>query len=148
MKDIVFSNLSEIVKNKEVIGEKQTHDVWSPIAYETAFVQGTGFITTDRGLPDALILAPNLTGWHKIYIAALNMSGETLFEVKLDNEDVFTILSSSRGKPVPKNWTETEQVREMFFTCADLSDREIILRKNKFYSSITSIAWIRFSVSS
>ncbi len=143
MEGIVFSNLNEIVKNKEVISETQTHDVWGIMPFETAEVQGLGVVTTDVGLPAPLVLSPKLTGWHKVYIGAIDMSGEIMLQVKLDNEDAYTMLSNSRGKATPKSWTQTEMVREMFFTCADLTDRELIIRKNKHYPRITCIVWIR-----
>ncbi len=141
MDGFVFSNLHEIVKNKEVISEKQSADIWGILPYETEAVQGNGLVAADIGNPDDVILSPKLSGWHKIFIASMMMQGAFYMNMRLDNEEHFSYLTTNWGGRTPSTWHPDEQVREIFWCCADLTDRDIILSKSD--SVITPLLWIR-----
>ncbi len=143
MKGILFSNLNEIVKNPEVISDIQTDDVWGILPYETAEVQGNALVTTEDGYPADLVLSPNLSGWHKVYIGTMGMDGGFMFQVKLDNAEQFTVLSERYAKPSPRIWMGYEQIREVYWCSADLTDRDLIFHKMKTWSDVTPVVWLR-----
>ncbi len=142
MEGIVFSNVDEIVKNKEVISEPMTPDHWGVIPYEVADIKGNCLVTVDEGHPGDLILAPNLTGWHKIFFCSWKLDAGYSFLMKLDNEKYFQIYNDA-SYPSAGQWSRMEYVEESFWKCADLTDRDIIIRKMSRYGYLSPIVWIR-----
>ncbi len=141
MEGIVFSNLYEIVKNKEAVSEYQRNDTWGLLPYEAGYVTGTALVTRDIARVDDLVLSPKLTGWHKIFICSCRMDGGFALRVKFDNEERFaTICNSFHNSPA--SWHRNEYFEEIFWCCADLTDREIILHKDG--ERIAMYSWIRF----
>ncbi|MBQ8747401.1 MAG: hypothetical protein IJZ08_05990 [Clostridia bacterium] len=143
MEGIVFSNLNEIVKNKEVLSDTQKKDLWSVMPYETSCVKGKALITGDSSHPADVILQPKLTGWHKVFVTSTRMDGGFSLLMKMDNVKHFTDIENCTQFPPKVQWWYNECVEEHFWCCADLSDREIILRKHKRSGSITTLVWLR-----
>ncbi len=140
MEGIVFSNLNEIVKNKEVLSEIQRDDVWGIMPYEAGHVKGNALVTRDVSYPADLVLAPKLTGWHKIFVCSCRMDGGFALQIKFDNEERFTTIHNSYHWP-KISWHLNECMEEIFWCCADLTDREIILHKTG--ERIAMYSWIR-----
>ncbi len=143
MEGILFSNLNEIVKNQEDIHEIQRDDVWGIMQYEAGRVKGNALITTEIGFPKDLILQPKLTGWYKIFIASNRIDGGFSLHVKFDNEKHFTIINNTANSP-KTIWWRNESMEEIFWCCADLTDREIIVHKHHRNERITMLSWLRF----
>ncbi len=143
MEGILISNLEEIVKNPEVTSVIQKNDRWGIMSYETGDFAGKGLVASDFGYPDDVILQPKLSGWHKIFVASTRFSRGFLLELKLDNEPNFTQIQNS-GFPAFGGWHPSECFEELFWCCADLTDREIIFHKNKDGYSLPLLAWLRF----
>ncbi len=140
MEGIVFSNVNEIVKNKEIISEIQHDDTWGVMPYEAGYVKGNALITREYAKVDDVILQPKLTGWHKIFVCSSRMDGGFCFQIKFDNEEHYTIVSNS-SQPSKVSWNYNECMEEIFWCCADLSDREIFVHKAG--DRITTLAWLR-----
>ena len=141
MEGTVFSKLHEIVKNREIIGERLAEDTWGRMSFETAHVEGEALIAGDFAHPADAVLSPKLTGWHKVFAASIEFNSGFSLYLRLDNEKQFSLLTSRWSKVVPSQWGGFDFVREVFWCCADLTDREIVLKKSP--SDVTTLAWIR-----
>ncbi len=143
MEGILFSNLNEIVKNKEVINEIQRDDVWGIMPYEAGRIKGNALVTTEIGFPADVVFQPKLEGWHKVFICSNRMDGGFRLHMKFDNEEHYTIIGNS-GHPPKTSWCSTTSMEELFWCCADMTDREIILHKHHSCERITTLVWLRF----
>ncbi len=143
MEGIVFSDLSKIVKNPEAISDRPDNDRWCVMPYETAAVSGNALMSTYSGAPKDVVLAPKLTGWHKIFISSIRMVGDFWLLMKLDNEEYFMTIHDSYVTAEEAHSTN-ETVEEQFWCCADLTGRDIVLRKYwANIDSITTLVWLR-----
>ncbi|MBQ8747403.1 MAG: hypothetical protein IJZ08_06000 [Clostridia bacterium] len=143
MDGILISNLDEIVKNPEVTSVIQKNDRWGIMSYETGEFSGKGLVAADIGTPADAILQPNLSGWYKIYVASARLVWGFFLEIKLDNEPSFTQIKNSAYSPLSA-WHPGESFEEIFWCCADLTDREIIFHKDKDRRCAPLLAWLRF----
>ncbi len=144
MEGIVFSNLNEIVKNPDAISNRPSEDRWCVMPYETAAVSGNALMTTYTGAPKDVVLAPRLTGWHKIFVSSIRMVGDFWLLMKLDNEDHFMTIHDSY-ETAPEAHSTNETVEEQFWCCADMTGRDIWLRKHRSnIDSISTLVWLRF----
>ncbi len=142
MEGIVLSNLDELVKNPEVLSEAQEDDKWSVMEYEIADVKGKCIIASETAQPPDITFVPKLKGWHKIFVASWRLGGGYAIHVKLDTDPVFTCINDPTNT-VPSQWQPMEWVEEHFWCCADLTDREITLRKHNPLKWVTPLVWIR-----
>ncbi len=140
MEGIVYSNLKEIVKNKEAISTDIQTEKWGLMPYEAGRVKGECLVAAEQAQAEDLVFAPKLKGWHKIYIATTRLFDGYSFDIKMDTDRFFMPTCNTSFAP-PFNWTEMENVEEMFYRCADMTDREIIIRKT---GGITMFFWLRF----
>ena len=145
MDGVVFSRLNEIVENREVISEaKQAENVWGIMPYETAAVQGNALVAAEDSFPGDLVIDPKLTGWYRIYVGSVDLGHGISLQMKLDNEAHFSMFTTDWGGRIPSTWHRDEQMREFYYTCADMTDRQILVRKYKRWALIVPIAWLRF----
>ncbi len=144
MEGIILSHLPEFVKNKEVLAHPQADDKWGIMPYDVEGIQGEALITAQDGFPEDLVIAPRLTGWHKIFICGWKMGGGYEYLVKLDNEPHFHFHNYT-GLPGKSHWSGLEHVEEQFWCCADLTDRDIIFRKPRGYTLELpeTLVWLR-----
>ena len=128
MEGIIFSRLNEIVKNPEVTTVEYSPNHWYVMPYTAEDVSGNCLMAAEDEYPEDLILAPGLKGWHKVFICSWKLDGGYSFRIKLDNEKYFNFANDS-FYPSWGQWTYMEQAEEFFWKCADLTDREIIVKK-------------------
>lgn len=142
----IYSALEEIAVNKEMIKEKTTTDYWQSMEYETAEIKGKLLLAGELTNPkEELVLCPKLKGWHKIYIAFLDLAHEarSRIYIRLSDENVFHSIRSSRASK-PGQWASYEYIEEVFWRCVDLSENDIIIKKPNLCEKFsTGIAWIR-----
>ena len=143
MEGIVFSDLEKIVKNPEAVSERPDNDRWYIMPYETAKISGNALMSTYSGAPKDVVLSPNLSGWHKIFVSSIRMVGDFWLLMKLDNEEHFMTIHDSYVTAEESHSTN-ETVEEQFWCCADLTGRDIVLRKHKSnIDSISTLVWLR-----
>ena len=142
MEGIVLSNLDELVKNPAVISEEESTEHWNVIDYEIADIKGKCIVASQQAQPDDITFVPGLKGWHKIFVASWRLDGGFALELKLDTDPVFTCFNDS-ATPAPGQWQRLEWVEEHFWCCADLTDREITLRKHNPLPWVTPLVWLR-----
>ena len=142
MEGIVFSNVNELVKNQDAISEPIKDGCWGVLPYEIDEVTGNCLVTREDDHPADLILAPKLTGWYKIFIASWKIAGGYSFRLKLDNEKYFKFFNDS-SYPSSGQWSRMEYAEESFWRCADLTDREIIVKKAPAYGGLSPLVWVR-----
>ena len=141
MEGIVYSNLKEIVKNKEAISTDVNTDKWGVMPFQAGEVTGECLIAAELAYPEDLVIAPPLKGWHKIYIATSRLFDGYSFDIKMDDDRFFMPTRKTSYAPTT-NWTGMERVQEFFYRAADMTDSEIIIRKSG--EIITPFFWLRF----
>lgn len=142
MEGIVLSNLDKLVKNPEVMSYEPSDDLWNAMSYEVCDIKGTCILTAESTTPPDITFVPGLTGWYKIFVASWRLDGGFAVHLKLDTDPVFTIINDS-AIPAGGQWQKMEWVEEHFWCCADLTDREIIMRKNETLKRLTPLVWLR-----
>ena len=142
MDGIVFSNLNEIVKNPSALADPMRDGCWGMIPYEITDFTGTCLVSREGDSPEDLILQPKLTGWYKIFIASWKIVDGYSFLMKLDNEKHFKLVNDSIYPPVGPT-PRMEYVEEFFWRCADLTDREILIKKVRREEDISPLVWLR-----
>ena len=144
MKEILFSDLAQIVKNKENIKNELTPDRWQAMDYEVGDFSGKALVAGEETFPKNLILEPNLKGWHRIYVSMIRPDFANKLYIKLTSEETFTSIYPPTENP-PTKWASYEYAQEFFWKCADMTNEEIEIRKPVLYNSNgTLLAWLRF----
>ena len=141
MDGIVFSKLDEIVKNPDVLTKEYAPDHWYVMPYVAEDVSGNCLAAAEDEYPEDLILAPKINGWHKVFIGTWKLDGGYSFRMKLDNDKYFNFVNDS-FYPSWGQWTYMETVEELFWRCADLTDREIIVKKPN-RAGVAPLVWVR-----
>ena len=125
---IVISDLGKAAMPQENL-TRQTEgvrDKWELVDYETVRYNGTMLFSRRGTVPAPVTIDPQLTGWHRIYIATWSGEGFRLW-ARLDGDpspSMFTQHSTSAGC-----WSATEQGEEIFWRCADLTGKKITFGK-------------------
>lgn len=144
MKEILFSDLTQIVKNKNAVTADLTSKNWFAMDYEISETKGKALVAGEETEPEDAILAPQLKGWHRIYICTVKMEFQNRFHLKLSSDIAFeSVVPPKEG--TPSKWAPYEYAQEFFWKCADMSDNDIILKKPKgFNNEGSAVTWFRF----
>ena len=110
--------------------------------YVAEDVSGNCLAAAEGEYPEDLIFAPKLKGWHKVFIGTWKLDGGYSFRMKLDNDKYFNFVNDS-FYPSWGQWTYMETVEELFWRCADLTDREMIVKKPN-RAGVAPLVWLRF----
>ncbi len=139
----IFTDLTQIVENKELISNRCEAGKWLSIEYTTKLGKGRLLASSENTYPQPLRLNLNLTGWYKIYIGMFNMRSKNYIYAKLSGDEDYCGLRHT-GINAPASWCATEYMEEVFWKCADLTDQQFILAKPElFFKMISGISWIR-----
>lgn len=145
MKDqYVISDFSKEVLEKDRLCEKRLPDRWETVSYETAEISGKLLVASETSNPLPVTVSPALTGWHRIYVCTLNMSGADRIDLKLTGDEFSSSVAAGKiGRYVM--WAPTEKAEESFWKCADMTGRSVEISKTVTgipYSS--NLVWLRF----
>ncbi len=146
MKGILFSDLSAIVKEKELLSDITEPDKWEKVNYQTADISGVMLVAGQMSYPGDLTLKLNLKGWHRVYVAQILIGTPTRNSFKLSKEnDFYTYFPKNMRNFYGEAWASEEYIEESLYITADLTDNDFILRKVKKegVKLFSALAWIR-----
>lgn len=142
-KEIVFSNLSELIEEKDRISNEYVKDKWKIFSYSTGKYSGNMLVSPEDSYPESISFDMNLSGMYHIYVCLPKFSNSTNYiNLKL-SEDLgyIGILASNHA---PFNWTPNEYLEEVYWKTADLTGQKIMIRKPRSaWLRAPGIAWIR-----
>ncbi len=138
MEQILISNLNEIVKNTDALVQVQEKDKWMYMEYTAKDIHGNMLVSSFFDHPEDLVLAPNVKGWCKVFVAFVKMGGS--FNLKLTGDADFTKFDAPT-MTVPAQWQANEFVPEFFWRAVDMTDKEIVLQK---IDGVSDLCWLRF----
>ncbi|NLV74627.1 MAG: hypothetical protein GXY52_08090 [Chloroflexi bacterium] len=113
--------------------------------YETGEVQGTALAAGELTSPEDIRFKLGLRGWHKIFVAVLNLRSENYMYLKLTGDEGFTGLRSP-FREHRHRWCPTEFAEEFYWKSADLTGEDIILSKPariELVRNACCLLWIR-----
>lgn len=141
MKEIIFSNLPDLCNGE--ISRIPSRDMWQRVHYTAGDVSGEMLYAGELCTPSDLRFKLGLRGWHKIFVATINMKSANYFNLRLSGDEGFSgMRDPSYGKKFM--WTPLEYAEEFFWKCADLTDEELILSKpDSHFKNGCTLAWVR-----
>jgi len=141
--EVIFSNLPEIVREKELVTKQRTKKTWQAVPYETDQISGVMLGAFTESYPKTVSLQLNLSGWYKVYVGLFCAMGESLTFLKLSNQKGWT-QASFNAKFAPKMWKTIEYAQEMFLFAADITGVDLeICRPVSAYPNTSAVMWIR-----
>ena len=73
--EVIISDLAGAVREKDRLADFSTADRWEVVSYETAAVTGNLLIASEETMPEPVTIAPELTGWYRIYVCMADTGG-------------------------------------------------------------------------
>ena len=144
MKSCIFSDLSAITENKEVIKNEISTDCWQMLDYEINGICGKMLVAGEETYPQPVILDPKLKGWHRIYISMVNIGFVNRLNIKLTSDKTFASVYTPK-ESTPSRWAPYEYAQEFFWKCANMNSEKIFLRKPCVYAKNGAcVSWLRF----
>ena len=141
MKEIIFANLPDLC-DKEV-SAIASRSAWQKVRFTAGDISGEMLYAGELCTPEDLRFKLGLRGWHKIYVATINMKSVNYFNLRLSSDEGFSgMRDPSSGKKFM--WTPLEYAEEFFWKCADLTDEELILSKpDSHFKNGCTLVWVR-----
>ena len=151
MDPIIFSNLNEIASQPELLCEKTTQNQWQVMPYATGDVEGNLLVAGAQTEPQDITLQLGLSGWHKIYIAMIDMRSANYLHMKLTDDAYFQGIhiphepyTGEGSRWGEYQWGAEEFAEEFFWKCADLTGQDIILSKPLSPTpNIACLLWVK-----
>lgn len=114
-------------------------DNWWIVPFTTAERSGTLVSAFHTCCPEDLVVAPALSGWHRIYICMM-LAENNVVEIRLSGDSCFDRLTPIRDS----GWDEYT-LEESFWRCADLTVQSIRITRSRFIVDCSTVlAWLRF----
>jgi len=146
-KELIISDFSQAVDEKELLSDKGLSDKWECLNYETAEISGKFLIACENSYPEKLTVSPKLSGWYEIYVCMTDMGEGYIknhIKIKLSGEDFASNIRASKLNRFT-GMTTTEYLEEALWKCADMTGQSIEISKPNIdipYSA--NIFWLRF----
>ena len=146
-KEVIISDLSAAVQEKDRLADFSTADHWEVSSYETAAVSGTLLFASEESYPEPVTIAPKLDGWYRIYVCMADTGGSCFsrhVHLKLTDDDFSRCVSAS-NTGCYCTWNHMEAVEETFWKCADMTGQTITIEKiDVKFPHTSSVLWFRF----
>lgn len=139
--EILITDLSNAVIEKDSVSASITLDKWRVMEYETAKYSGTMLYATPECMPKDVTIPLNLKGKYYVYLGMFKGKGSTpMVSLRLTSEDeIFLVTPETRYQ-----WTPLETAVEYFWREVELNGEGLVLSKPKDYlPHHTALAWIR-----
>ncbi len=139
--EIILSDLAAAVLEKDRLSDTGSSDRWRVLPYETGAASGNLLIAAASAHPKPVTVAPELTGWYRIYVC---MTGEgARVHLKL-TDDEFARCVAVGNLRYYCSWDTMELAEEAFWKCADMTGQSITVEKLANNSSQSNVVWFRF----
>ncbi|MBR5586525.1 MAG: hypothetical protein IKW02_01050 [Clostridia bacterium] len=140
--EIVFSNLGELVNEKDIVSASYKKDNWKLFEYETGMCKGNMLVAPEDSYPGNLSFDLNLEGLYHIYICIPKLRATNYLNLKLSSDPGYMGVFATDH--IPFNWTTEEFFEEVYWKTADLTGEKFMIRKSRSaFLSATALAWIR-----
>ena len=141
---IILNNLWQYATEQDKIKTVRTADCWQRVPYEIEDISGEMLLAGECTEPEKLTLRVGVKGWHRIYICFVNLRSDNYAYFKLSDEEGYCgIKNIALGSP--RTWCNTEFAQEIYWKCADMTDRDIVIDKPRdTQKNAVCIAWIKF----
>ena len=140
-KEYVFTDLENLVIDKNALTTGAEYDKWLILPYEAGEYKGKMLVGMDTFRPVDVELNVNVKGWYKIYFGLVAIGRESRLGVQISGGGK-TVISPDIQAP---HWQPHEWVEENFFRAADLTGKTIKIFKpdgeGKFLTS--GLAYVR-----
>lgn len=130
-KEFIISDFKEAVKQKELLTDHCTEDLWEVVSYETANISGSLLIASQDTFPQPVTIEPDLEGWYKIFVCMTAFEGQNSTFLQLTDDEFSTHLKSGSVQEYV-SWHPSEQVEEVFWKAADMTGQDITISKVDF----------------
>jgi len=141
-KEIMFSNLSEMVVEKNNISNRYESSKWRIAEYKIGKCEGNMLIAPECEFPENITLKLNIDGIYRIYLCIPKLRCENYLYVKLTDDLCYTGIRPTKFRP--KSWGEEEFFEEVYWKTADLSGKDIVIGKpDAFFDSSAALCFIR-----
>ncbi|MBO5069712.1 MAG: hypothetical protein J6C37_05040 [Roseburia sp.] len=139
----IFTDLTQIAENQELISDKCEMNKWRKISYRTGMYGGHMLVAAESIIQEKVTFQLNLQGWYHIYLCFINMRKRNYTYVKLSNDLCYTGIEAAQREN-PRKWCDTEYVEEIYWKSADLTNQKIIMAKSDSCDpSVSGLVWIR-----
>jgi len=135
-KEVIFSDIPALVREKEQLSPLRTLCKWETVPYETRNIKGTMLYAVEGVTPQPVTLALGLTGWYKVFVA-MYASAPNLLNLRFSNDPAWAQVGPAHG-------TARNRVQEFFWRCVDLTGQELFAACPGGRPKTTSLAWLRF----
>lgn len=146
-KEVIISDLAVAVQEKELLADISTADRWEVVSYETAAVSGNLLVASEETYPAPVTIAPELTGWYRIYVCMADAGGgfpSSHVHLKL-TDDAFSRCVGACNMGYYCIWHSMEMVEEAFWKCADMTGQAITIEKlDDKWPHTANVLWFRF----
>ena len=68
----IFTDLTQIAENQELISDKCEMNKWRKISYRTGMYGGQMLVAAESIFPEKVTFQLNLQGWYHIYLCFIN----------------------------------------------------------------------------
>ena len=139
--EFLFSELDKYFEPKSHISPDGLKSKWRAVPYRTGDICGTMLSSLPEGTPEDICFDPQLTGWHKIYIAVPAFHNLEL-NIKLSQDKGFFKVGPSVATSI--NCTHIE---ESFWRYAKMDGQAFIVSKSYMdprNPRPSMLAWLRF----
>ncbi len=130
MNELLFSNLDELVVEKENISATLTSDKWQVMPYELGSFKGKMLHAGQNTYPQPVTLKFNVKGWHKVYLGLIRFGGEECLGVQNSNTKEKTIVNPQLFGT--EQWLPCEWAQEVYFKSMDFSKNDLTIFKTDF----------------
>lgn len=139
----IFCDLPAIAENSDHISQTGEAGKWRAVEYRTKLGAGRLLAAAEDDTPQPVTLAPELTGWYKLYIGLFDMCSENYLFLKLSGDEEYTPVRKFRAG-APWSWQPEEYMQELYWKCADLTGQKLIMAKPQAsFASVSGLAWLR-----
>ena len=144
-KEVIISDFSAAVVEKENISLTPAPDRWEVVPYETAAAAGNLLLAGPMEHPAPVTVQPELTGWYRIYVCLGEFHGswDSRVDLKLSDDEFATTARCCDIQPYTR-WKHFEWVEEAFWKAADLTGQTLTIRKNPGENNTACLLWLRF----
>ena len=135
-KEVIFSDIPALAREKEQISPLRRRDRWEAVPYETWKVRGTMLYAVTGVRPRPLTLELGLAGWYRVFVAMF-AGTPTLLDLRFTGDPGWAQVGPSQDGV-------RNRVQEFFWRCVDLTGQDLTVACPGGLPKTASLAWLRF----